>query len=128
MKTILYVFAFAWFLIGLAALIGGPQLGMGALLGGDHSAIGGAVSDAASLGWIWLWTFPMPALLASALGAVLGRLDDIRDAIELANERDIPDESHPEPGERVDPYIGENYLATRPEKRTTRSKLDHTLS
>jgi len=128
MKTILYVFAFVWFLIGLAALVGGPQLGMGALLGGDQSASGGAVPDAASLGWIWLWTFPMPALLASALGAVLGRLDDIRDAIEFANERDIPDENHPEPGERMDPYIGENYLAAHPEKKTTTSKLDHTLS
>ena len=37
MKTILYVFAFVWFLAGLGVLIGGQQLGMGALLGGNSS-------------------------------------------------------------------------------------------
>jgi hypothetical protein len=128
MKTILYVFAFVWLLAGLAALIGGPQLGMGALLGGNASVNGGTVPGAATLGWFWLWTFPMPSLLAGALGAVLGRLDEIRDAIEFANERDISDESHPEPEERMDPYIGENYLAAHPEKKTTLSKRDDTLS
>ena len=128
MKTILYVFAFVWLLAGLGALIGGPQLGMGALLGGNASVNGGAVPDAATLGWLWLWTFPMPSLLAGALGAVLGRLDEIRDVIEFASERDISDENHPEPEERMDPYIGENYLATHPEKKSALSKRDHTLT
>jgi len=128
MKTILYVFAFVWLLTGLGVLIGGPQLGMGALLGGNASVNGGTVPDAATLGWIWLWSFPMPSLLAGALGAVLGRLDEIRDAIEFANERDTFDESHPEPGERMDPYIGDNYLATHPGKKSALSKRDHTLT
>jgi hypothetical protein len=121
MKTLLYVFAFVWFLIGLGALIGGQQFGMGILQGG-------AVPDAATLGWFWLWTFPMPALLAGALGAVLGRLDDIRDAIDFAHERNDSDESHPEPKERVDPYIDERYLAAHPETKLTSSKRDHSLS
>jgi hypothetical protein len=128
MKTILYVFAFVWLLAGLGVLIGGPQLGMGALLGGNASVNGGTDPDAATLGWIWLWTFPMPSLLAGALGAVLGRLDEIRDAIEFANERDISDENHPEPEERMDPYIGDNDLATQPEKKSAHSKRDHIVS
>ncbi|MGB7933493.1 MAG: hypothetical protein WCH04_14940 [Gammaproteobacteria bacterium] len=128
MKIILYVFAFVWFLAGLGALIGGPQLGMGALLGGDPSVSAGAVPDAATLGWFWLWTFPMPSLLAGALGAVLGRLDDIREAIEFSNERDDTDDSQPEPEERVAPYIGEGYLATHPDTNFTASKRDQSLS
>jgi len=128
MKTILYVFAFVWFLIGMGALIGGQQFGMGILQGGAPSVSGGAVPDAATLGWFWLWTFPMPALLAGALGAVLGRLDDIRDAIEFTHERDDSDESHPEPKERLDPYIDERYLATHPETKLTSSKRDHSLT
>ena len=128
MKTLLYVFAFAWFLIGLAVLLGGQQIGMGALLGGDQSASGGAVPDAASLGWIWLWTFPMPALLAGALGAILGRLDEIRDVIDFANEHDAHDDSHPEPESRADPYIGEGYLSAHPGAKRTKSARDHTLS
>jgi hypothetical protein len=128
MKIILYVFAFVWFLAGLGALIGGPQLGMGALLGGDPSVNAGAVPDAATLGWFWLWTFPMPSLLAGALGAVLGRLDDIREAIEFSNERDDTDDSQPEPEERVAPYIGEGYLATHPDTNLTASKRDQSLS
>jgi hypothetical protein len=78
MKTILYVFAFVWFLIGMGALIGGQQFGMGALPGGAPSVSGGAVPDTATTAWYWLWTFPMPSLLAGALGALLGRLDEIR--------------------------------------------------
>jgi hypothetical protein len=128
MKTILYIFAFVWFLIGLGVLIGGQQLGMGALLGGAPSASGGAAPDTAALGWFWLWTFPMPSLLAGALGAVLGRLDDIRDAIEFVNERDTPDESHPEPEERMDPYIGDSYLSAQPGAKRTKSERDHTFS
>jgi hypothetical protein len=126
MKTILYVFAFVWFLAGLGALIGGSQLGMGALLGGDASMIGGAVPDAASLGWLWLWTFPMPSLLAGALGAVLGRLDDIREAIDFANEHDAHDDNRTEPDERMDPYIGEGYLETHPDTKLTVSERNHT--
>jgi hypothetical protein len=125
MKTILYVFAFVWFLAGLATLIGGPQLGMGALLGGDASVSAGAVPDAAPLGWLWLWTFPMPSLLAGALGAVLGRLDDIREAIDFANEHDVPDENRAEPEERMDPYIGEGYLETHPVTKLSASKRNH---
>jgi hypothetical protein len=130
MKTILYVFAFVWFLIGLAALIGGPQLGMGALLGGDPSVSGGVTPGAATLGWFWLWTFPMPSLLAGALGAVLGRLDDIRDLIDFANEHDAHDENppEPEPEERLDPYIGESYLEAHPGAKRTKSERNHTLS
>jgi hypothetical protein len=128
MKTILYIFAFVWFLAGLGALIGGQQLGMGALLGGVPSVTGGAVPDTATLGWFWLWTFPMPSLLAGALGAVLGRLDDIRDAIEFAHDHDAPEENQPETEDRVDPYIGEGYLAAHPGKKPTSSKRDHTLS
>ena len=126
MKTILYVFAFVWFLAGLGALIGGPQLGMGALLGDDASVSGGAVPDAASLGWLWIWTFPMPSLLAGALGAVLGRLDEIREAIDFANEHDVPDDNRTEPEERMDPYIGEGYLETDPVTKLTASKRNHT--
>jgi len=128
MKTILYVFAFVWFLAGLGALIGGRQLGMGALLGGDPSVSGGAVPGAATLGWYWLWTFPMPSLLAGALGAVLGRLDDIHDAIEFAHDHDAPEENQPEPEEWVDPYIGENYLATQPETKRMKSKRGHPIT
>jgi hypothetical protein len=122
MKTILYVFAFVWFLAGLGALIGGPQLGMGALMGGDASV----AANAATLGWFWLWTFPMPSLLAGALGAVLGRLDDIREAIDFANEHDAPDERRAEPEERMDPYIGEDYLETHPVTKPTASERNHT--
>ena len=128
MKSLLYVFAFVWFLIGLGALIGGQQFGMGILGGGVPSISGGAVPSVATLGWLWLWTFPIPALLAGALGAVLGRLDDIRDAIELGHERDDSDESQPEAKERVDPYIDERYLATHPDTKLTSTKWDHTLS
>lgn len=120
MKTILYVFAFVWFLTGLGALIGGQQYGLGGLPGGVPSPSGGAVSDTATTAWNWLWTFPMPSLLAGALGAVLGRLDEIREAIEFANERDVPDDSQAVPEERVDPYIGESYLSARPEKKITK--------
>jgi hypothetical protein len=119
MKTLLYVFAFVWFLIGLGALIGGQQFGMGILQGG-------AVPDAATLGWFWLWTFPMPALLAGALGAVLGRLDDIREAIDFANEHDAHDDNRTEPDERMDPYIGEGYLETHPDTKLTVSERNHT--
>ena len=126
MKTILYVFAFVWFLAGLATLIGGPQLGMGALLGANAPVSGGAVPDAASLGWLWIWTFPMPSLLAGALGAVLGRLDDIREAIDFANEHDVPDENRAEPEERMDPYIGEGYLETHPVTKLKVSERKHT--
>ena len=128
MKTILYVFAFVWFLAGVVTLIGGPQLGMGALLGGDASVGTGTAPDTATLGWLWLWTFPMPSLLAGALGAILGRLDDIREAIDFANERDETDESQPEPKDRMDPYIGEGYLETHPVTKLTASKRDQTLS
>ena len=127
MKTLLYVFAFVWFLGGLGALIGGQQLGMGALLGGHPSVSGSDVPGAATLGWFWLWTFPMPSLLAGALGAVLGRLDDIRDAIEFAHDHDAPEEYQPEPEDRVDPFIGEGYLAAQQGKKPTSSKRDHTL-
>ena len=37
------------------------------------------------------------------------------------------DESHPEPKERVDPYIDERYLAAHPETKLTSSKRDHSL-
>jgi hypothetical protein len=127
MKTILYVFAFVWFLVGLGVLIGGPELGMGALLGGDTSVSEGAAPDVAHLGWFWLWTFPMPSLLAGALGAVLGRLDDIRDTIEFTNERDITDETQQEPEDRMDPYIGEGYLATHPDTTLNKPERNHTL-
>ena len=127
MKVLLYVFAFVWFLIGLGALIGGQQIGMGILQGGTPSVSEGTISDAATLGWFWLWTFPMPALLAGALGAVLGRLDEIRDVIELANEQDMPDEGHPDQEGRVDPYIGENYLEARPDRKSNLSGRNHTL-
>ena len=69
----------------------------------------------------------MPSLLAGALGAVLGRLDDIREAIDFANERDETDESQPEPKDRMDPYIGEGYLETHPVKKVTASERNHTL-
>jgi hypothetical protein len=128
MKTILYVFAFVWFLAGLGALIGGQQIGMGALLGVDPSVSGNATPGVATLGWFWLWTFPMPSLLAGALGAVLGRLDDIREAIEFTNEHDAHDENHPEPEERLDPYIGEGYLEAHPGAKRTKSERNHTLS
>jgi len=128
MKTILYIFAFVWFLIGLGALIGGQHMGMGTLLGGAPSMSGSTVPDTATFGWFWLWTFPMPSLFAGALGAILGRLDDIRDAIEFAHEPDDSDESHPEPMERMDPYIDERYLATEPDAKLTSSKRDHSLT
>jgi hypothetical protein len=70
----------------------------------------------------------MPSLLAGALGAVPGRLDDIREAIEFVSEREESDEDHPEPEERMDPYIGENYLVTHPGNKTKSSKQDYTLS
>jgi hypothetical protein len=127
MKTILYVFAIVWFLIGLGALIGGQQLWMGASQGVLPSVSGGLVPDTATIGWFWLWTYPMPSLFAGALGAVLGRLDEIREAIDFANERDEPNETHPEPEERVDPYIGEGYLAAQPGRKLTSSERDHTL-
>jgi hypothetical protein len=127
MKTILYVFAFVWFLIGLGALIGGQQFGMVASQGGLPPSSGGSVPDIATIGWFWLWTFPMPSLLAGALGAVLGRLDDIREAIDFTNERDTSDDSLPEPEERVDPYIGESYLASHPGRKLTSSEQNHTL-
>jgi hypothetical protein len=127
-KTILYVFAFVWFLIGLGALIGGQQIGMGVLHGGAPSLNADAVSDTATLGWFWLWTFPMPSLLAGALGAVLGRLDEIREAIDFANERDAPNNSQPVPEERMDPYIGEGYLDTHTGRKHPSSIQDHTLS
>ena len=128
MKTILYVFAFFWFLIGLGALIGGQQIGTVLWQGGAPSVSGGAVPGAATLGWFWLWTFPMPSLLAGALGAMLGRLDDIREAIEFANDRDAADDSQPAPEERMDPYIGEDYLESRPGRKHPLSKHDHTQS
>jgi hypothetical protein len=122
MKTILYVFAFIWFLIGLGALIGGQQFGMGVWSGGVPSLSGGAVPETATTAWFWFWTFPMPSLLAGALGALLGRLDEIREAIEFANEQGAPDESRPVPEERVDPYIGEGYLSARPDTKKTSSE------
>ena len=130
MKTLLYVFAFIWFLAGLAALISGQQIWMGASPGGMPAAGSAAGPDTATIGWLWLWTFPMPALLAAALGALLGRLDDIRDAIEFAHEsREEPDDPHPEPEERMDPYIGEGFLATdRPGKKRRKSEPDHSIS
>jgi hypothetical protein len=70
----------------------------------------------------------MPSLLAGALGAVLGRLDDIREAIEFTNEHDAHDENHPEPEERLDPYIGEGYLEAHPGAKRTKSERNHTLS
>jgi len=70
----------------------------------------------------------MPSLLAGALGALLGRLDEIREAIEFANERDTSDDSHQEPEERVDPYIGEGYLSAHSGRKPTSSGRDHTSS
>jgi len=55
----------------------------------------------------------MPSLLAGALGALLGRLDEVREAIDFANELHAPSGSHSEQEEqeeRVDPYIGEGWL------------------
>jgi hypothetical protein len=128
MKILLYIFAFVWLMAGLGALIGGWQIGMGALLGGDSTVSGDGAPDAATLGWFWLWTFPMPSLLAGALGAVLGRLDDIREAIEFANEQDDTDDIQAEPEERVTPYIGEGSLGKHPDTHFTASKQDHSLS
>jgi hypothetical protein len=130
MKTLLYVFAFVWFLTGLATLISGQHIWMGISPGDAPAAGNAAIADTATLGWLWLWTFPMPALLAAALGALLGRLDEIRDAIEFATEpRDDGDESDDEPAERVDPYIGEGFLASaRPGTKRRKSERDHTLS
>jgi hypothetical protein len=108
MKTILYVFAMIWFALGLGALIGGQQVWMGSWQAGPPSA--SSATDTATIGWYWLWMFLMPALLAAAMGAVLGRLDAIRDAIEFFNEREDAEDIPPEPVERMDPYIGEGYL------------------
>jgi len=125
MKTILYVFAFAWFLIGIGALIGGQHLGMGPSQGGMPSMDAGGVSDTVRTGWLWLWMFLIPSLLAGALGAILGRLDDIREAIDFANEQDIPDDKPPAPEEReerADPYIGDGYLSAHPDMNDSTSR------
>jgi hypothetical protein len=123
MKTILYVFAFGWFLLGLGAVIGGQQFWPGTAQESLPSAAGAL--DAAGIGWAWVWTFPMPALLAGALGAVLGRLDEIREAIDFSNVHDDIDEAHPEPEERMDPYIGESYLKAQSEEKLTSPKEKH---
>jgi hypothetical protein len=127
MKTILYVFAFVWFLIGIGALIGGQQIGMGSLQGGLPSTGSGAIPSTMSIGWYWLWMFLMPSLLAGALAAILGRLDDIRDAIDFADEQDASDDTPPTPEERVDPYIGEGYLSADPDRASPSSRQKHIL-
>jgi hypothetical protein len=128
MKTILYVFAFVWFFIGIGALIGGQQLGTGSLQGGMPSLGSGGVSDTLSAGWFWLWMFLIPSLLSGALGAILGRLDDIREAIDFPNEQDAADEKPPVPEERADPYIGERYLSANPDTSSRPSRQKHILS
>jgi len=124
MKTILYVVAIGWFLLGLGAVIGGQQFWLGTSQEALPSATGAL--GAAGIGWVWVWTFPMPALLAGALGAVLGRLDEIREAIEFPNVHDDAEEAHPEPEERMDPYISESYLKARPEEKLMSAKEKHT--
>jgi hypothetical protein len=121
MKTILYVFAIGWFLAGVAVLLGGQQFWMGAA---PLPAVSGALG-AAGIAWEWVWTFPMPALLAGALAAVLGRLDEIRDVLDFSNEHDEVEVTHPEAGERMDPYIGESYLQARPDENHTPSGKKH---
>jgi hypothetical protein len=114
MKTILYVFAIGWFLAGLVALLGGQTLWMGTA--SQELAPASGPLSAAGIGWEWIWSFPMPALLAGALAAVLGRLDDIREAIEFSSEPNDDDVPEPEAGNRTDPYIDESYLQSRPEE------------
>lgn len=123
MKTILYVFAIGWFLAGLAALAGGQQFWMGTAQQALPPTSG--TLGAAGIGWEWIWTFPMPALLAGALAAVLGRLDEIREALDFSNEDDEVEVTEPEPGERMAPYIGEGYLTARPEENATPPKTAH---
>jgi len=130
MKTILYVFAIAWLLTGLGALIGGQHLGIGPSQGGMPSMGAGGVSDTVSAVWFWLWMFLIPSLLAGALGAILGRLDDIREAIDFANEQDVPDDKPPAPEERADPYradpyIGDGYLSVHPDMSAPPSRQKH---
>ena len=122
MKTILYAFAIGWLLTGLVALLAGQQFWMEPAPALPTAS--GVVATAAA-GWQWIWTFPMPALLAGALAALLGRLDDIRETIEFSNEPDEVEVPQPEPGERMDPYIGESYLKVRPEEDTPSSKKNH---
>jgi len=122
MKTILYVFAIGWFLAGLVALLAGQQFWMEPAPSLPPSS--GALATAAA-GWQWIWTFPIPALLAGALAAVLGRLDDIREAIEFSNEPDEVEVAEQEPEERMDPYIGESYLKARPGEDSPASKKNN---
>ena len=123
MKTVLYVVAIAWSLIGLGSLIGGQQFWMGSSPENPPSIAG--APDAVVIGWYWVWTFAMPSLLAGALGAILGRLDEIRDAVDFSDELDDVDETHPEPEDRVDPYIGEGYLTTGADKSIPPSRRGH---
>jgi hypothetical protein len=118
MKTLLYFFALIWFVIGLGVLVSGQQLGVAELPGGMPSSSGGAAHAAVAAIWYWLWAFPMPSLLAGALGAVLGRLDGIRDALEFADEQDAPDDRPPMPDGRVDPYIGDGYVSGQTDARS----------
>jgi hypothetical protein len=124
MKTILYLFGIGWFLTGLLALLAGQQFWMQTA----QPVLPPVSGTAATVGiaWQWIWTFPMPALLAGALAAVLGRLDDIREAIDFSNEPDEVEITQSEAGERVAPYIGENYLKARPEGDPSSSKKDNT--
>jgi hypothetical protein len=129
MKMILYVFAIGWFLAGLVALLGGQPF----WLGPAQQALPPASTTLGitAIGWEWIWTFPMPALLAGALAAVLGRLDEVRDAIEYSHEqRDDDDELPHEPEERVDPYIGEGFLtgAANPDANSDSSRRNHSRS
>jgi hypothetical protein len=123
MKTLLYVFSFVWIFLGLGALVGGQQFGMGSLQIGIPSSSGDAVHGTAVTGWFWVWMFLMPSLLAGALGALLGRLDEIREAIDFANELHAPSGSHTEQEERVDPYIGEGWLPAQQDIRNPAPSL-----
>jgi hypothetical protein len=125
MKTLLYVFSFVWIFLGLGTLVGGQQFVMGSLQVGVPSPSGGAVHDTAVAGWFWVWTFLMPSLLAGALGALLGRLDEVREAIDFANEQHAPSGRNTEQEERVDPYIGEGWLPAQQDiKNPAPSLLD----
>lgn len=122
MKTILYIFAVGWLLIGLVALLGGQAPWMSSA--SQEFATASGPLSAAGIGWEWIWRFLMPSLLAGALAAMLGRLDKILEAIEFANEPEDAGEDPLEPEERADPYIGEGYLEVQPDSNHMKSKRD----
>ena len=130
MKTLLYAFAMLWFVTGMA-LLALAALGLSSgWLAWPMASIAEAGSDAGLpadlrllvIAGFWLWTFLLPALLAGALGALLGRFDRLHRVLAGDDQRPGRDEMQSPRG--AAPRAESRPTAETPAGRAAKSKVE----